>query len=411
LTNVQVTPSGPQQEPSITLNVLDQATVIVTTNDLRSGNNMTTIYRSTNGGATYTQMLQPPPAGFAASGDAVSAYGYRNLFLVAATALNVNPVRDSSIIVYRSTNNGASFSTPIIVNEGFGVNIYNDKPSIAIDTSNGSPYVGQCYIAFTRYYNNFAKTETLFTRSLDQGLTWSTPILLTNQVPDISNFGTSIAIGPVGQIYVSWMQYGPGTPQFLMRRSDDGGLTFGPTIVVSNVFLTNNPLPVPNFGFRVLTISYLAVDISPFLGEGIVYAVWQDNRTGTSHIYLSRSTNNGNTWSTPLQVDDSPVGTQNFLPNVAVSRYSGAVKVMYYTNRVNSALIDVFSAESVNAGASFAPNVRVTSVSFDPNADPSIGFPTPSIGDYNGLVYKASGSTILTWMDTRTGQQNIFEDI
>jgi hypothetical protein len=411
MANIQVTPSGPQQEPSITMNVLDQTTIIVTTNDLRSGNNMTTIYRSTNGGASYTQMLMSPPPGFAASGDAVGAYGYRNLFLVAATALNVNPVQDSSIIVYRSTDNGASFSSPIIVNEGFGTSIYNDKPSLRIDTSNGSPFIGHAYVAFTRYYNNFAKTETLFQRSLDQGQTWQAPILLTNQVQGISNFGTSVAIGPTGQVYVGWMQYGPGVPQFLMRRSDDGGQTFGPIKVISNVVLTNNPLPVPNFEFRVLTIAYLAVDISPFLGEGIVYAVWQDNRTGTSHIYLSRSLDQGETWSSPLQVDDSPVGTQNFLPNVTVSRDSGAVKVMYYTNRVTNSLLDVFVATSNNAGASFGPNTRVTSVSFNPNADPSLGVPTPSIGDYNDLLIKASGGTVIVWMDTRTGTQNIFEDI
>lgn len=411
MANIQITPSGPQQEPSIALNSLDQSTVIVTTNDLRSGNNMTTIYRSINGGASYTEMLNPPPAGFAASGDGVAAYGYPNLFLVAATALNVNPVRDSSIIVYRSTNNGASFSTPIIVNQGFGTAVYNDKPSIRIDTSNGSPYLGQAYIAFTRYFNNFQSSETLISRSLDQGITWSTPFLLTNQVQDVSNFGSSIAIGPAGEIYVGWMQYGPGTPQFLMRRSDDGGVTYGPIITISTVSLVPTPLPVPTFGFRVLTIAYLAVDISPFNGEGIVYAAWQDNRTGSAHIFLSRSTDKGVSWSTPIQVDDSPSGSQNILPNLTVSRDNGGVKVMYYTNRVSNSLIDVFLAESNNAGSSFAPNLRVTSVSFDPNADPSLGTPTPSIGDYNDLIVKATGAALIVWMDTRTGSQNIFEDI
>ncbi|OBZ09216.1 sialidase family protein [Bacillus sp. FJAT-26390] len=411
MANIQVTPSGPQQEPSIALNSLDQSTVIVTTNDLRSGNNMTTVYRSINGGASYAQMLLSPPVGFAASGDGVAAYGYPNVFLVSATALNVNPVRDSSIIVYRSTDNGASFSSPIIVNQGYGTAVYNDKPSIRIDTANGSPYLGQAYIAFTRYFNGFTSSETMIQRSLDQGVTWSAPILLTNQVQSVSNFGASVAIGPAGEVYAGWMQYGPGTPQFLIRRSDDGGVTFGPIVSISNVSLVVTPLPVPNFGFRVLTIAYLAVDISPFNGEGIVYAVWQDNRTGSAHIFMSRSTNKGVSWSTPIQVDDSPAGTQNFLPNLTVSRDNGGVKVMYYTNRVSSSLLDVFLAESNDAGSSFLPNRRVTSVSFDPNADPSLGTPTPSIGDYNDLVVNAAGVPIIVWMDTRTGSQNIFEDL
>lgn len=405
----QVTFVGPQQEPSIALNVLDNSTLIVSTNDLSSGNNRTSIFRSINGGASFTQIPTNLPTGFQASGDGFAAYGYRNLFLVAANALNVNPVRDFSIVVYRSTDNGASFSNAILVNEGFGVNIFNDKPSIRIDNSNGSPFVGQTYIAYTRFYDNFARSETLFQRSLDQGLTWSTPILLSNQVPGIAVFGSSVAIGPLGEVYVGWMQYSPGTPQFLLRRSDDGGVTFGPIMTVSTVSLVTNPLPVPTFGFRVLTIAFLAVDLSPFGAEGAIYAAWQDNRNGNSaHIFLSRSTNKGQSWSTPIQVDDSPAGTQNFLPAIHVSRDNGAVKLIYYTNRLSSSLLDVFIAESNNAGISFNPNRRLTDVSFNPNADTSLGNPTPSIGDYNDLTINASGTPLAVWMDTRTGMQNIF---
>lgn len=126
-------------------------------------------------------------------------------------------------------------------------------------------------------------------------------------------------------------------------------MTYGPIITISTVSLVPTPLPVPTFGFRVLTIAYLAVDISPFNGEGIVYAAWQDNRTGSAHIFLSRSTDKGVSWSTPIQVDDSPAGSQNILPNLTVSRDNGGVKVMYYTNRVSNSLIDVFLAESNNA--------------------------------------------------------------
>ncbi|MCK9862883.1 sialidase family protein [Paenibacillus sp. ATY16] len=410
MANQQITPSGPQQEPSIALNNLDQSTILVTTNDLRSGNNMTTVYRSINAGVSYAQTLLSPPPGFDASGDGIAAFGYAQTFLVAATALTVNPVQNSSIIVYRSTDNGATFSTPIIVNQGYGTAVYNDKPALMIDTANGSPYLGQAYIAYTRYFNNFTQSETLFQRSLDQGQTWSPPILLTNQVQGVTSFGSTITIGPQGDVYVGWMQYGPGTPEFLMRRSLDGGVTFGPIVVVSAVNLVPTPLPVLTFGFRVLTIAYMATDISPFNGQGIVYAVWQDNRTGSAHIFMSRSTDRGNTWSAPKQIDDSPAGTQNFLPNATVSRDTGAFKAMYYTNRVTSNLIDVFLAESNDAGNTFLPNRRITSASFNPNADPSLGLPTPSIGDYNDLEINAAGTTFVVWMDTRTGSQNIFED-
>lgn len=404
----QVTFAGPQQEPSIALNVLDNATLIVSTNDLSSGNNQTSIYRSTDGGASFSKIPTNLPSGFQASGDGYATYGYRNVFLVAANALNVNPVRDFSIVVYRSTDNGASFSNPIIVNEGYGVEVFNDKPSIQIDNSNGSPYLGRTYIAYTRFYNNFARSEILFQRSLDQGLTWSTPILLSEQVPGIAVFGTSVVVGPLGEVYVGWIQYSPGTPQFLMRRSDDGGKTFGPIRVVADIDLVSSPLQVPTFGFRVLTIAFLAVDISSFGAEGTLYAVWQDNRTGSPHIFLSRSTDKGDSWSAPIQVDDSPTNTANIFPAINVSRFNGAVRVTYYTNRLDSSLLDVYTAESNDAAFTFLPNRRLTTVSFDPNADPTLGTPTPSIGDYNDITINRLGASLAVWMSTRTGSQEIY---
>ncbi|WP_044505101.1 hypothetical protein, partial [Megasphaera massiliensis] len=185
------------------------------------------------------------------------------------------------------------------------------------------PYLGQTYVAYTRYFNNFTGSETLFQRSLDSGVNLVNTDFITNQVQGVTSFGSTIAIGPQGDIYVGWMQYGPGTPQFLMRRSLDGGATFEAITSISTVSLVPTPLPVPTFAFRVLTIAYLAVDISPFNGQGIVYAVWQDNRTGSAHIFRSRSTNRGVSWSVLQQVDDSPAGTQNFLPNLTVSRDNG----------------------------------------------------------------------------------------
>ncbi|WP_282942376.1 sialidase family protein [Paenibacillus sp. RC67] len=413
MANIPVTSgTSSQQEPSISVNTLDNLTVIVTSNDTSFGNDRTSTYLSTDGGLTYpTKLTFPLPTGFNASGDGVGAYGYRSRFSIGCTALNVGSsgVSDSSIVVYNSTNNGASFSGPVIVNEGFGTQVYNDKPYIAIDSSNGSPFLGFTYVAFTRYYNNFASSETLFQRSLDQGQTWSTPILLSNQVQGIAVFGSTISIGALGEVYVGWMQYSPGTPQFLIRRSDDGGVTFGPIATVSTVSLVPSPLPVPGFGFRTLTSAYLATDISPNLGEGIVYAAWQDNRTGSAHIFLSRSTDKGTTWSVPIQVDDSPAGTQNFFPGIAVSRLTGRLDIIYYTNRVTTTLLDVFLAESDNAGSSFLASRRLSDNSFDPNADPTFGEPCTTIGDYIEVAFIDSDVPLAVWTGIIGGIQNIIQ--
>jgi hypothetical protein len=65
---------------------------------------------------------------------------------------------------------------------------------------------------------------------------------------------------------------------------------------------------------------------------------------------------------------------------------------------------DIFMAESVDHGASFGPNIRVTTESSNPDFD---GFNGRFIGDYFGL----SASGVAVWGDTRSGNQDIFGNI
>jgi len=62
---------------------------------------------------------------------------------------------------------------------------------------------------------------------------------------------------------------------------------------------------------------------------------------------------------------------------------------------------DIFMADSVDSGATFLPNVRLTSSSSNPDFD---GFGGGFIGDYFGL----SVSGVAVWDDTRNFNQDIF---
>ncbi len=71
-------------------------------------------------------------------------------------------------------------------------------------------------------------------------------------------------------------------------------------------------------------------------------------------------------------------------------------------------MIDVYLAQSINAGASFLKNVWVTTQSWDPAVDAPIdGSGLQFIGDYQGLAADAHFAHPF-WNDTRTGTQEIF---
>ncbi|HEV2118934.1 MAG TPA: post-COAP-1 domain-containing protein [Candidatus Bathyarchaeia archaeon] len=138
---------------------------------------------------------------------------------------------------------------------------------------------------------------------------------------------------------------GTGTvPQFVATGAPCGRLTFDPVLRYlylpclrsDHVEITRAHV---NLSQRTgLTYTTLAAPVSPggAVGHlfaslttdqaGNVYVVWVD--TKNNNVYLSSSTNAGNTWSTPLQVNGDPANT-NIMP-WAIAGISGTVDIVFY---------------------------------------------------------------------------------
>ncbi|MFD0694184.1 exo-alpha-sialidase [Paenibacillus sp. GCM10027628] len=371
--NITAGVPGAHHEPSIAVSVLNPNIINVVAVDTSTGSTQIGIYRSVDGGNTFATGVLPLPAGFAGMEAGFIDYTLPNTFLVCAHAFN--GFQDGSIFVYRSVDDGATFSPPILVSRGYGTVVHYDIPFIATDSSPSSPFLGFSYITYVPLFDfefGSGNAAIFFRRSLDAGLTWEEPIRISEPF-GIQN-RAAISVGLTGEVYVGWILTGPTAPVFLIRRSLNGGVAFQPDInqlpaKVADVVLV--PTPLPGYTFRVLTLASLGTDVSAGPFRGNIYAVWQDNRQGYSDVFLTIS-QDGLLWSTPLSITGAPAGSQNFFPFVTVSPYTGAVFVVYYTNRLNPPLLDVFVAESLNGGTSFT-NRRVTQTSFDPDSFDLIG--------------------------------------
>lgn len=402
-------PERPRNEPSIAVDPSDSSIILVTANDYQTGDSRIGLFRSQAGGS-FTSQLLPQSSGLSVGSDGVVDTGLGGLTMVAGLLFNrtLTGIADGTIVSYSSTDHGVTFNGPVIINQGSGTQVFNDKPYLAIDKSGGSPFRGRAYVSYTPFFNNFASTVIAFQSSADGGTTWSTPVILSPVRPFV--WGSSVALGPLGEIYVSWIDADitAGTGTLFIRRSNDGGASFDGAVAVSDVVLVPSLLPVTGWAFRVKTSSFVAADRSSQSTQGNVYTVWQDNRGGNANILLSVSSDGGATWSPPVQINDV-VNAQNFFPYVAVSPDTGAIKSIFYSNRITPGLIDVFTTTSMDGGATFSPDVRVTSQSFNPNADTFFGNPCPFIGDYIWAAIQSPQDTLLAaWTDTRTGSQEIF---
>src|SRR5262249_4558790 len=143
----------------------------------------------------------------------------------------------------------------------------------------------------------------------------------------------------------------------------DGGHTFGTITTVAPTHIAFDALIPPQNSRGALVYPACGVDRSAGAFHGRLYCSWMDNNSaGDTDIFLATSTDNGATWSAPLTVNDDSGGSFQFNQWLAVDPVTGEVDVSWNDSRNDptNASTDYFFAQSANGGASFSPNVKVT---------------------------------------------------
>ena len=340
--------------------------------------------------------------------------------------------------VNKSTDGGRTWSNPIAVNasdysgNGYGP-LGDDKPSITVDPTNPN-YV---YATWARFNNSSRlkgnSAETMFARSTDGGQTWqpaqsihtapSTDFDWGNQIVVLSD-GTLIDAFTEGQ----FTNTHPGVLTLL--RSHDHGQTWSDPIaaVVQQPLLDQSVQPPnalvtdPDTGQEVEAHPMFA-SVAVDRNTGNLYAAWIDARFNNfqyNSIAFSMSSDGGLTWSTPIQVNQTPntvppVDRQAWNPAVAVAA-NGTVAVSYYDFRNNTsapgALTDYWLAYAPagTTNSSAWGEVRLTDTSFNLEQAPTRFNGALWVGDYEGLA-AAGNDFVAVWGmpdGMSAGQESIF---
>ncbi len=417
-------------------------------------------YTSFDGGCTWSDGgLFPGYDAYVITSDISFVFGRHN-DVYGAVLVDGKPGNRnfSGVAVSRSTDGGRHFAPPVLVEADPSGATFSDKPWIGIDNTNG-PHAGSIYIVWNLDNNNTNSAPIYFSRSTDGGRTFSTGVEIDGvstlcqfgnpaggELTCDSALGATPVIGSDGTISVVYAYLDPrrsdeGTggqgqsgnvqnnarldsqtnqancqplgpdsldhTHLLVVQSRDGGATWGAPIDAATIY--DLPFHFQNSCFRNFSLPAFAADPK----NGTLYLSWSDERNGDADVLLARSTDGGKTWSAPVRVNDDPVGDgkDQFQPQVAVAP-NGVVSVMFFDRRndPNNLKIDTYLAQSTDGGQSFHSNVRVTSVSWDPNIDapiPDDGTHVTFIGDYQGLAVDNHFAHVF-WNDTRTGAQEIF---
>ena len=287
-----------------------------------------------------------------------------------------------------------------------------DKNHLWIDNSLTSPWKGNVYDAWSCFVSGAAdENEIELSRSVNNGLSWTTPLNLSMNVHAGShNQGVNLKTGPDGEVYAAWAIYDswPGDESSIgFAKSINGGSMFAPaTRIISNIKGVRTT--GTNKDIRVNSFPCMAVDESNGTTRGNIYVVWANigvpgiNNSADIDVYLIRSTDGGTTWSSPVKVnqDAGGAGKNHFFPWITCDPDNGNIAVIYYDDRnVSSTDCETWISYSYDAGDTWE-DMKVSDVSFTPA--PIQGLAGGYFGDYLGITSK-NMKVYPVWTDNRSG--------
>jgi len=322
-----------------------------------------------------------------------------------------------------SSSDGQTWTTASCIHSGSA----DDRPSMWVDNNPFSRAYGRMYVSF----NNFnVGGGALYVTHSDDGSTWSTPVQLSSSfIRDVQITGTPP--GPpapnatyISTVFVAAMDEGGGglaSRQNHMMRSVDGGMTWTDVVMGPRFTPPGDGICSSNSYFAQMNPIWRHMGWGePGVGPGGVvhYAFAAHGALSTGDIMYTRSADNGNTWSTPILLND-PESNQyqsHWMPSLSVN-YNPAsftqpedVTVSWYDRRQATSACNVVSdpgcnyqrygVQSSDNGQTWGSNFAVSDQIIPEPAQNDPVVVGCYAGDYDYSTALA-GSAYVTWTDGR----------
>src|SRR5712692_418447 len=346
----QDTSAASQNEPTIAVDPNNPNRIVAAANDYVTrtwsctigstpcsalGDGYSGTYVSNDGGATWCCVATDPShigtlipgvehlvgGAYDACGDPSLAFNSAgNVFFAGLGFDRTSP--PNTVTVSKGTFDGSghlTWGSPSFINPTTSPAVLNDKEWIGSDSHTSSPFKDRIYVSWTRFLFNpigngplggYVQSPIFFVYSTDGGNTFSAPVSIVGNV--LYDQGSHIVVGSDGTVYVFWdgSTRLAATDSIWMVKSSDGGATFSRPVAVSPLIDISTPR---HTAFRVN--SFPMADIST---DGTLYATWSEEVTNSATspdvntacfggpsagcyaaAVWSKSTDGGETWSTP----------------------------------------------------------------------------------------------------------------
>ena len=411
--------------------------------------------------------------------DADGRAYYSGIFFQRTAGVPLQDCRNG-VVVYRSDNGGLTWSRPSLVS-GAGIvashtavsdcRITHDKEYIAVDRYSSGAKRGNVYVTWTRFRSDptctgggYCESPIYFSQSTNQGVSWSTPIDVGLISPTLCFFGNFYdsslppnkcnisqfsvpTVGADGTVYVAFYNGNtpPGDPnsQFLVVKCPaaadcTSAANWQGPYRIDKVHDSNLPFnsdgrqTYSNSNFRSGAFT-ANISIDRVASPERLYVTWSDNRDGgsgangngatggtDSNVFVSVSTNGGQTWGAAIKVNQDSsrndqwwpwIATGNFSPQGRILPVTSATCVSYLDRRddAGNKLNHVYASCTMDNGATWADQ-RLTDTGpqncVDFGGFTVGGIRTRFLGDYTGNAFNGDANNPkfgAAWPDCRNG--------
>lgn len=395
-----------QSEVNIAVNPANPLNLIASANDIGFGAQDSTWF-TRDGGQTWTRSLIPNIGTASAGGDPTTVFDRTGVAYYAHLNLTNN-----SIPVARSTDGGQTWTAVNVTTATAAFFIDKEFLSVGPDVND---------LTRDRIYLGYHANNIQFVQSSLDGITWSAPVRVQDSGAGINE---QIAVDANGIAYMAWQELGnpqAGFSRIFFDRSLDGGLTWGTDSVAytSNVAAFNDvpggrQYTVPMAPLRGIA-AFLSIDADRSSGpnRGNIYLsiVDQgdlDGNPNTGHnntdIFVIRSSDQGQTWSAPVRVNDDVTQNTQAIPWLAVDQTSGDLALGWYdarndtgnrgpgdTDGIRNDDAQYFVGVSQNGGLTFQ-NFQMSQGTFNSRGKPN------DYGEYSGVAFY-NNTVYAVWSD------------
>jgi len=331
-------------------------------------------------------------------GDPTIVIDYNGKFILPYIAYLPTFGYDYKVGISHSTNNGTSWSSTYYVP---GVDTA-DRVISATDNSSSSSFQGRSYIAYDEITNaGYSISGVFISYSTNGGVSWSYAKEVNSDTVGFDDCIVSgLTTGLSGEVYVLWYK---SPYQLGFAKSIDGGVNW----IINNENAINPNYGYGTFTYKNLRLNGLPVmktDVTLGPRNGWLYVVNLENRTDSIDLVLHRSTNSGLSWTSNKVNQDNTGGTRiQYFPAIDVDKYGG-LNIVYYDTR-NSPENDsseIFMSRSTDGGNTFN-DTKISDHKF------KIDTPAVRLYNYHGYIGSyigvTSGNNKITpiWYDNYSG--------